>query len=420
MLQCLWLSRVHPFPADSGDRIYTVRLAGALARAGARVVFYGLGGESGPVPPPGEDLGVAWRPVEGRQGGALPALLSPAPLVAARFNTPAYRAAVRAALAEAEWDVVVIDQYGLGWALPLIGRRWPDPAVRPLLIHVSHDHEETVTRQLHADCNEGPAKRLALQLNAWKTARYERWVVDSVDLVTVITAEDGATYARRHPRQRFLPLTPGFSGRPVAVRRIDARHPRRAVLLGSFGWIAKQMNLRDFLAVADPELAAAGVELEVVGPIPAGLRAELAPTMRATRFTGFVDDPAVNLAAARLGIVAEPRGGGFKLKMLDYVLNRVPVAGLAVSVTGIPEAVGRHFLLADDLPALARTIVAAIDDVERLNRLQEQAFAAALPAFAWEARGAALLRGIEAGLARRPRPRPGAQTRRLDRTGAAP
>jgi glycosyltransferase involved in cell wall biosynthesis len=419
MLNCLWLSRVHPFPANSGDRIYTGRLAGALAGAGVRVVFLGLGGESGPVPPPGEDLGVEWRPVDGRQGRALAALLSPAPLVAARFSTPAYRAAVRAALAEAEWDIVVIDQYGLGWALPLVYRRWPDAAARPLLIHVSHDHEESVTRQLSEDCNEGAARRLALRLNAWKTARYERWVVGAVDLVTVITAEDGATYARQHPGQHFLPLTPGFSGRPVTARTIHAGLPRRAVLLGSFGWIAKQMNLRDFLAAADPVLAAAGVELEVVGPIPDALRAELAPTLRATRFTGFVDDPAVNLAAARLGIVAEPRGGGFKLKMLDYVFNRVPVAGLTVSVTGIPEAVGRHFVLADQLPGLAQAIVAAIDDVERLDRMQQQAFAAAVPAFAWDARGAALLGAIEAGLARRRRTRPAMAARRLSRPGPA-
>ncbi|MFO1057167.1 MAG: hypothetical protein U1E53_09385 [Dongiaceae bacterium] len=299
----------------------------------------------------------------------------------------------------------MIDQYGLGWALPLIRRRWPDPATRPLLVHVSHDHEESVTRQLFADCNEGAAKRLALRLNAWKTARYERWVVDSVDLVTVITAEDGATYARQHPRQRFLPLTPGFSGRPVAERRLDAGLPRRAVLLGSFGWIAKQMNLRDFLAAADPVLAAAGVELEVVGPIPDSLRSELAPAMRATCASPGSSTTRRSIRRRAARHRRRARGvGGFKLKMLDYVFNRVWRSPGCVSVTGIPEPVGRHFLLADDLAALARTVVAAIDDVERLDRLQSQAFAAALPAFAWEARGTALRHAIEAGLARRQRP----------------
>jgi glycosyltransferase involved in cell wall biosynthesis len=403
MLNCLWLSRVHPFPMDSGDRIYSARLALALAGAGARVVFLGLADrDNGAVE---GAAGVDWRPIAGRQGHPLGALLSPAPLVAARFNTAAYRAALASALAEHAWDAIFLDHYGLGWALPVIARRWPDPATRPLLVHVAHDHEAHVTHQLYADCNEGAARRLVLGLNARKTARYERWVVDSVDLVTVITAEDRDAFARLHPQQRFVPLTPGFSGRAVEARRIHAGLPRRVVVLGSFGWIAKQMNLRDFLAAADPVLAAAGVEIEVVGPMPDGLRAELSPRLRSTRLTGFVDDPAVNLAAARLGIVAEPRGGGFKLKMLDYVFNRVPVAGLAVSVTGIPEEVGRHFLIEDELPTLARTIVAAVDDLDRLDALQQAAYAAALPVFSWETRGTALLGALERGIERRRRGR---------------
>ncbi len=41
-LRCLWLARQIPLPLRSGDKIYTARLAQALAAAGASVTFVRL------------------------------------------------------------------------------------------------------------------------------------------------------------------------------------------------------------------------------------------------------------------------------------------------------------------------------------------------------------------------------------------
>ena len=129
-------------------------------------------------------------------------------------------------------------------------------------------------------------------------------------------------------------VLPGYEERVVADRRITDSIPRRAVIVGSFDWIAKRANLEEFVAVADPTFAEAGAELVVIGRGPDQWLDEMRQRTRATTFTGFVDSVTPYLDGARLGIVSERSGGGFKHKVLFYVFNRVPVAVLAGSIRG--------------------------------------------------------------------------------------
>jgi hypothetical protein len=47
-LSILWLGRIFPLPLNAGDRVYSAGL-GAVARAGARVVFLGLSNPDEPM-----------------------------------------------------------------------------------------------------------------------------------------------------------------------------------------------------------------------------------------------------------------------------------------------------------------------------------------------------------------------------------
>ena len=60
-------------------------------------------------------------------------------------------------------------------------------------------------------------------------------------------------------------LTPGYCGRRSTSGASRPALPRRAVIVGSFDWIAKRMNLAEFVDVADPLFADAGAELQAVG-----------------------------------------------------------------------------------------------------------------------------------------------------------
>ena len=386
-LRGLWLTRELPFPSNSGDKIYSANLAKALADAGTDLTLVGLQPIKDPPVPP--DWPIKWDIVLGKANSRLRSLLSTMPLLVAAYATPAYRRTV-AALAKEKWDFVVFDHYALGWALPpFFSER---VAKSPVLVHVAHNHEASVWESLNRGY-EGSSfiKRVAFWQNSLKIKAFERKITSHVDLLTAITEQDAGKFAHDAPGVPIVMLKPGYSGTVSSGRTITAETPRRVILVGSFSWIAKQENLRQFVAIADPIFAANGIEFQIVGSMPPALATELTRNTTAIRITGVVASVEPYLDAARIAVVPEVMGGGFRLKFLDYIFRRVPVATTGHAAAGLPEDILAAMLCCDSLDSLARGIGDLIDRLPELNAMQETAArnAQSLVSMAGSWRGAA-------------------------------
>lgn len=391
-MRCLWIARYIPYPADAGAKVYSASMAQSLARAGASVRFMGFGNTD--AIPPHAAADVEWVSIPNGKRSEVAGLFSRLPVAAAIDSTRSYAAAIERELRE-PWDAIVLDGYGTGWALGrCLRHRRHLCERRPVLVHVSHNHEEQLWRTMAREASVSFAKRVALWQNYLKVRALERKLARSVDLLSAITEEDRRSLGAALPEDRVLTLTPGYSGPTACERTIDRHVPRRVILVGSFRWIMKQENLARFVELADPVFSANGIELDVVGDVPDELAATLRERSRATRFHGFVADIAPLLMQARLAVVPEAIGGGFKLKFLDYVFARVPIATLSRAVTGLPEELRRATLAREQLPALVDAIVAHIDRVEELNGMQERALEAGRSAFCWDERGRRLRQAI--------------------------
>lgn len=388
-MRCLWISRYLPYPLDAGAKVYSAQLALALAQTGAYVRVLGHGSADA-VPP--ESRSIDWISVPGARRKAVTAVASRLPIAAAIDATRAYRTLLQRQLREA-WDVIVFDGYGTGWALErcIAYRRATRNTV---LVHVSHNHESAVWAAMAREARTAWPRRLALWSNARKIGRLEQALVRHTDLLTTITAEDRALLGGNLPSDRIVTLTPGYDGPLVRSRSIDADTPRRVLIVGSFRWIVKQENLTRFVELADPVLQRSGIELHVVGDVPDELLARLKPRCHATVFHGFVSDLTPIAASARLAIVPELIGGGFKLKFLDYMFARVPIATLAQATSGLPCELRACTLQLESLGDLAHAIPEYIDRIDALNRLQSGAFAVAQSLFRWSDRGTELRKAI--------------------------
>ena len=302
---------------------------------------------------------------------------------------------VAAAQLRERWDAIVLDSYGAGWALNrCLAFRAASGDRRPILVHVSHNHEEALWRSMARETRGSALRRLALWQNFRKVCALERRIVRNVDLLTTITDEDRRALGARLGEGHTLTLTPGYTGWVANGRVISTDTPRRVIIVGSFHWVVKQENLRRFVELADPAFSQHGIELDIIGDIPSDLLAELKSRCRATHFHGFVADIAPILAQARMAVVPEPIGGGFKLKFLDYIFGRVPVATVSQAAAGLPPEIRRNTLECADLPGLVRDIVWQIDRIDELNCMQERAFTYAKTQFRWEHRGQQLRRAI--------------------------
>src|SRR4029077_8159836 len=104
----------------------------------------------------------------------------------------------------------------------------------------------------------------------------------------------------------------------------------------------------EFVETADPLFAETGAELQAVGSADEAFLQQLREGTVASRFTGTVPDIEPYLDQARIAIVPERNGVGFKLKVLEYVFNRVPVFALNGSFAGVPLGHNESVMLFPD------------------------------------------------------------------------
>lgn len=392
-MRCLWLTLADPEPRHNGQYVYSGGLIDSVAATGSEIEVLGLRRPDSPRSNGARDEHVVWwlpgEPLDPLQSrwGSLASLL---PHTAYRCCTADMQRVLHQLLERGGWDGIVFDGISVGWALAPVRAFYGDRSDRPRLIYVSHNHEESLRHQV-AESQRTFFRRQAVRLDASKVARLEGELVDQVDFVTAITPEDLKLYERRRGDKPMGVLTPGYRGRKLSQREITGRVPRRAVIVGSFDWIAKRMNLEEFVEVADPIFAEGGAELIAVGSAEERFLKRLRERTKASQFTGTVPDVTRYMDEARIAIVPERNGGGFKLKVLEYVFNRIPVFALQGSFAGVPLVHGDSVMLYPDHEALARGVLDNIDDVERLNRLQERAYVACRDRFDWASRGRQIL-----------------------------
>ncbi|MGH6969240.1 MAG: glycosyltransferase [Stellaceae bacterium] len=394
-MRCLWLTLADPTPAYNGQYLYSGGLIDAVAEAGAEVVVVGLARAESTRRDGAREGQLLWRLAADKPLSHRASLTSPLPNIAKRCTTPTMRRVLDDVLADGDFDTVAFDGISAGWALQRVLNRWPHRRGRPKIVYVSHNHESSLRRAL-ADNHPGFLKRQGLKLDACKVARLERALVAEADLITAITSDDRALYGAEWAHKQIEVLTPGYGGRAIAERQITPDLPRRAVIVGSFDWIAKRLNIAEFIEVADPIFAAHGVELEVVGSGDRAFFDQMQKALVATHFTGTVDRVDRYLESARIAIVPERNGGGFKLKVLEYIFNRMPIFALEGSVAGVPLERDDSIQIYPDQLALALGVWRAIDDLGRLNRLQNRAYERCRDSFDWPSRGRHFLSAVSA------------------------
>lgn len=386
MKRVLWLSGRLPTPLFTGDALYSAGILNALALTKKTEVCV-IGTRRDNQPPSGNvSLGVGISCVdvlEARPSAVklVNGLLSGISKDANTLATPEFRRALMEKLQQ-DWDWIVIDHANSSGFLKTVVRYRKSASI----CYVAHNAEGKVRPEIALKIG-GFFRRSIMRLDAEMYRRLERRVVDAADIVLCITDADATYFSQYHPNVQVIP--PVYLGATTATRAIAENCPRAVLLVGSFDWVAKQENLESIVRIIVPILAQRGIMLSVVGSVPENVKRRLATNTRNLKFHGLVSDMTEILAASRGGLVAEDLGGGFKLKVLDYAFNRLPIFGLSTAMAGTTADERSAMFLAEDMDTLGETIVETIDDLPRLNRCQETLYDLVSERF-----------GIEAGINR--------------------
>ncbi len=401
-MKCLWLTRKYPRPVNSGELIYSDGLIRSFAATGADLTVIAHDNDEAPVGKTrsnefrfSDSQGVKWWLGSPTLGGRIGSLFSKYPSDAWRLKNGGPENFLVRALCSEEWDAIIIDHAAIGWAAATIRDFSCGLDSHPLLVYISHNHEAKIRREIARNSPEPFPKSAVLRYDAWKYARLEYLLCQTCDLVTAITETEVAAYRENFPDQEYLCLTPGYDGFRDKNRVITAQTPRRAVMSGSFEWIAKRINLELFLSQTAEEFLRSGIELQIVGKADEEYKNAISQKYPSVSMVGRVPEVSPYLSNSRMGLIVEEHGGGFKLKSLEYIFHGLPLAGLEKAVDGLPLSSPEHILLTANLKELVQQITETIDDLDRLNRMKEDSFRICESSFRWEDRGRQLLRKLE-------------------------
>lgn len=388
----LYLSQVVPYPpAVAGDAVYSRGLIEAWSSvADITVLCADSGADRRKLAPD-----VDWNIVERQRTGRFGSVFSRFPLIAWKGATGGYRRMLRSLLREGNWDAVVLDNLGLAFALPRAREyRRMHPATK--LVYVSIEWEYPTRASKYSSYGLSPAKRVAAAIDLLKVRRWENAMIRTSDLVTAINGADIEAFRRIDASVKYVPVLPGYDGPVTPSRTITDDTPRRVLILGGRRAEQKQQVLLDWLAVATERLNAAGIDTVVLGDIPDQLRERIAREYPDVTVLGFVDELEQTISQARAGLVVDTVGGGFKLRLLSHVFQRLPIVGLRQAVSGLPTPEGAGYLVADTLDELVSLVCSAIDEPEVLDAVQHRAYSDCEKEFSWQERARvldAMLRG---------------------------
>jgi glycosyltransferase involved in cell wall biosynthesis len=363
--------------------LYAQNLMTGLARTGVELTVLCLDARE---PEPHEvSVGpgrIEWVRLPNRSSGRLLSVFSSLPSASFRIATPEYRENLRK-LMERDWDAIIVNQISMGWVLPHLQSRAYGRRGRAPLFFVTHNHETSVKAQVAEAYAGSRFMRAALYYDALKNRRQERRMIRAASVTSAITAADCDQFKREFPDKQFVVLNPGYDGTRVKHRTITSDTPRRVVILGSLDWIGKQQNLRSFLEACNDLFQRKGIEVQVIGFAPPAFVEDVSRWATCARFIGRVPDFTPYLQQARIGVMPDTVGSGFKHKYLSYIFNALPLATIGSQMRDLPVAPGEDVLTADTPLALANTVAAAIDDLGLLNRLQTSALAKCNGLFDW-------------------------------------
>ena len=364
MKNVLWITGRLPTPLFYGDALYSAGLLKALAMTGDAALTV-VGTRRTEQALDDHTLGLPNTTCIDAPPflpSGLSSVLSPLPRDAYNLGTREVEQALVRLLVE-QWDWIVIDHAYSSGLLPIISQGRKQASI----CYVAHNAEGKIRPQI-AGSFGNPLRRAVMQLDAEKYRTLENRILKAADAVICITDADAAYFRRLVENVHVVP--PIYLGKASSPRVIDSGCPRSLLLLGAFEWIAKQKNLELIVDALLPALKQHRITLNVVGTVPQTMRGRYAHYSPNLSFHGRVADISTFVLSSRGGLVPDLLGGGFKLKVMDYAFERLPIFGLKQALAGTTPDEQSAMFLAADLRELAATIVRNIDNLDALNRNQ--------------------------------------------------
>jgi glycosyltransferase involved in cell wall biosynthesis len=292
------------------------------------------------------------------------------------YDSREFRRQLRRHVAGGEFELVHADSLDLATFLPECG---------DLPVAVVHHDIESVLLQRRGDVEPSRARRAYLHYQARLMGRVERRWCPRVAVNVVTSDRDHRELQRRMPGIRVITVPNGVTIDPPAA---TATQDEGVAFIGGTTPFPNQDALAMFTEQVLPHLRALAPRGRITW---IGRATSDQQTHYRRRYgielTGYVDDVAPLVRAARCHIVPLRVGGGTRLKILTAWAAAKPVVSTSIGCEGLAANEGANILVRDDPAAFAAAIADVLEDAPLRRRLGDEGRATVERLYSWEAIG---------------------------------
>lgn len=287
------------------------------------------------------------------------------PAMIANRRTPQMIKTVQNILENEEYDVIIVNMFRLSYVIEYI-RKYKGKKV-----FISHNVESQLSQSSYK-YQHNCIKKLAYYLDYLKTRYYEKKYLAQFDTLTTICDVDKELFSAILPCKRIEVLPPviDMNGCDISTDKVQDKF----ILCGAFHWEPKFINLQLLLHARNIALfKESGYDLMIVGRANKKDVEYINQHYEGIHMSGTVDSVVPYYEKARISIVPELVGGGFKLKIAEAVQYGKPIVAIKGSVTDRTMIPGKHYIEAETFEELVSKAIDLMRNRPLQSKLVENA-----------------------------------------------
>ena len=369
----LFITYENPYTRNSGDSIYTCNILDGLKRnrCSVDIIYFDSNQVEPYINSTNSEIFKNKEVVSFKKKKSLQFILSTLPGMVVNRYSKSYLQKLRGLLKKQSYNYIFINHQKMIFTLAEILKENESAK----LIYISHNVEYLLSKNLVSNYS-GILNKVIYWQDLLKTSYFEKKWVQKFDAVSAISEHDCEYFKKEYNAKNVQILRPVLQ-QSNSKRNFDDKSINEIIIGGSFEWGPKKENLIQLLNSSNLYLFKKHkINLTIVGKAEERFVNHINKKygQLGVNMIGPVDSLEPFYNKARIAIIPEKLGGGFKLKIIEAALSKTAIFSIKGAITKCNFVRDRHFVEADNFEELIEKIVSIQNSPTKLEGLIENAY----------------------------------------------
>jgi len=370
--KALFVTYENPYTCNSGDSIYTVNIIETLLALKLNIdLIYFDSNETQPLIP--DDIQPKFGnivTVNFKNKNPLWFILSNKPGMIINRESQNYTRALEELIAKNDYDYIFVNHQKMIFTLSSILANKKTSEI----IYCSHNAEYLLSKN-NATNSKSLIRRIVYWQDAIKMKRYEKKWLHKFDATSAICEFDQEYYLKELNLANVHIIRPFIEPFQEKTASTIEKDFKEIVIVGSFDWGPKTENLLKFLEAKNFDLLHAnGFNITIVGKSNQDLVNTVNKNFKGVHMTGSVPDVVPYYERAKISIIPEKLGGGFKLKVAEAAFFNTSIFAIKGAITKCNFIKEEHYKEYDSFEKLITGVLNSISNQEQLKTVVDNAY----------------------------------------------